>query len=126
EIERDLKRDLYPDYPVTTKPPPKYLDWPNEPFIKTGYVSPRLGEIFQTWKKFGGPLPAFHDRLFFAGEHTSTDFFGYMEGALRSGIRAADRLMQQACGLLPPPTAASPAPAPPVRVARPRQFSDNL
>ena len=31
----------------------------------------------------------FHDRLFFAGEHTQMDFFGYMEGALRSGERAA-------------------------------------
>jgi uncharacterized protein with NAD-binding domain and iron-sulfur cluster len=36
--------------------------------------------------------------IFFAGEHTQMDHFGYMEGALRSGERAARQLMQHACG----------------------------
>ena len=55
------------------------------------------GEILRVGEKLSKP---FHDRLFFAGEHTQMDFFGYMEGALRSGERAADTLMLKACGLL--------------------------
>jgi hypothetical protein len=49
--------------------------------------------------------------MYFAGEHTRMDFFGYMEGALRSGERAAKQLMLKVCGKEPVP-----APAP-VRVA---------
>ena len=43
------------------------------------------------------------------------DFFGYMEGALRSGERAAEQLMLQSCGLLKEPAPAPPSP--PVRIA---------
>jgi hypothetical protein len=43
------------------------------------------------------------------------DFFGYMEGALRSGKRAAEELIRQACGLREEPAPASPSP--PVRIA---------
>ena len=79
-----------------------FSDWPNTPFIKTGYWSPLPGEIFKVSAKL---LQPFHERLFFAGEHTETDFFGYMEGALRSGERAAHTLMLSACGLLKKDTA---------------------
>jgi monoamine oxidase len=43
-------------------------------------------------------------RLVFAGEHTHMAFFGYMEGALRSGERAAATIKTLACapaGILP-------------------------
>lgn len=36
-------------------------------------------------------------RLFLAGEHTQTDFFGFMEGALRSGRRVAEALIAEIC-----------------------------
>ena len=52
------------------------------------------GEIFGISQKLNQP---FHDLLFFAGEHTRMDLFGYMEGALRSGERAAKRPMQHSC-----------------------------
>jgi monoamine oxidase len=74
-----------------------YTDWPNAPFIKAGYWSPSRGEIMCVSEALTRP---YHDRLFFAGEHTQVDHFGYMEGALRSGERAADTLMLQACGML--------------------------
>ena len=77
--------------------PALFSDWHNKPFIKAGYWSPLPGEIFKVSEKLTQP---FHERLFFAGEHTQTDFFGYIEGALRSGERAADTLMLAACGLL--------------------------
>lgn len=105
-------RDLYNDYTSNLTKRPLFSDWPNVPFIKTGYVSPRLGEIFTIVKQLNEP---FHDRLFFAGEHTQMDFFGYMEGALRSGIRAANQLMFQSCGV--PMEAAPMSSNPSVRVA---------
>jgi monoamine oxidase len=37
-------------------------------------------------------------RLAFAGEHTAGEWFGTMEGALRSGLRAADELLATAAG----------------------------
>jgi monoamine oxidase len=95
--------DLYPgDYLNSLTKKPLFSDWPNVPFIKTGYWSPVPGEIFKVGEKLSKP---FHDRLFFAGEHTQMDFFGYMEGALRSGERAADTLLRQTCGLADEPEA---------------------
>lgn len=99
---------LYPDYPRNLNKT-HFSNWPLEPFIKTGYASPRPGEIFGIVQKLNDP---FHSLLFFAGEHTRMDFFGYMEGALRSGERAAQLLMQHFCGLRE-----KPAPAAPLRVA---------
>ena len=97
----DFKRDLpllYPGYAdnLNKRRSPLLSDWPNVPFICTGYWSPKPKDIWKVGKKLTEP---YHDRLFFAGEHTQMDFFGYMEGALRSGERAAETLMLQACGL---------------------------
>ena len=103
--EADIDNGLRSLYPGTPGHPgyashlagkPLFADWPNKPFIKTGYWSPRPGDIFKVSQKLTQP---FHQRLFFAGEHTDTGFFGYMEGALRSGERAARTLMLQACDL---------------------------
>ena len=96
ECDAELKR-LYPgSYAYSLRKPAHYSDWPNEPFIKTGYASPRPGEIFKIGKKLNQP---FHNRMYFAGEHTQMDTFGYMEGALRSGERVADSLIRKICGL---------------------------
>jgi len=84
--------DLYRGYKANLKNNNVHLaNWPEEPFIETGYSSPGIGKIFDTGQKLINPL---HDRLFFAGEHTQMDFFGYMEGALRSGLRAARDVMK--------------------------------
>ena len=68
-------------------------------------MSPKINQLIDIGEKLSKP---FHDRLFFAGEHTQMDFFGYMEGALRSGERAADTLMRKACGLPEGPRPRSP------------------
>jgi monoamine oxidase len=39
-----------------------------------------------------GAEPALGGRLQFAGEHTSTDFLGFMNGGVQSGNRAATAL----------------------------------
>jgi V8-like Glu-specific endopeptidase len=87
---------LYRKYP--TRPKQLFADWPNEDFIKTGYSSPGHNQIFPIGKRLNEP---FHDRLFFAGEHTQLDHFGYMEGAIRSGERAASQIVDAVCGTQP-------------------------
>src|ERR1051325_5478057 len=94
EIEKGLAQ-LYRGY-TGNRNKSLYSNWTKVPFIKSGYASPRPGEIFKIGRKF---IPPFHKRLFFAGEHTQMDFFGYMEGALLSGLRAAEALMGQSCGV---------------------------
>jgi monoamine oxidase len=37
-------------------------------------------------------LPELGGRLLFAGEHTSTDYSGFMNGAVESGLRVADEI----------------------------------
>ncbi|SFU67357.1 flavin monoamine oxidase family protein [Nitrosospira multiformis] len=96
EMKRELVK-LYPSYSNELIKPSYYKDWPAEPFIMTGYWTPKAnGEIFRVGPKLNS---AFHKRLYFAGEHTHVSYFGYMEGALRSGIRAANLLMGESCGM---------------------------
>jgi monoamine oxidase len=93
DFDPELKR-LYPGYAGNVNNT-LFTNWPKEPFIMTGYAAPSIGQIFKIGDKLTKP---YQGRLFFAGEHTQMDFFGYMEGALRSGERAARNLIQQACG----------------------------
>jgi monoamine oxidase len=79
---------------------PMLVDWSRQPFIRTGYSSPRVNQVFTIGKELNEP---FQGRLFFAGEHTQMDHFGYMEGAIRSGERAARLLVDQVCQPLKKP-----------------------
>lgn len=79
---------------------PMLVDWSRQPFIRTGLSSPRVGQVFTIGKELNEP---FQGRLFFAGEHTQMDHFGYMEGAIRSGERAARLLVDQVCQPLKKP-----------------------
>lgn len=92
EFRRGLA-ELYPDYPKNVTKT-RLVDWTRQPFIKAGYSAPGLGQIFTVGKELNEP---FRGWLFFAGEHTQLDHFGYMEGALRSGYRAAHMLVAQVC-----------------------------
>jgi monoamine oxidase len=92
---RNGLKDLFETYPTSphdlqTEP----MDWTIEPFIETGYAAPKKGEIFTIAKKL---LDPFEKWMFFAGEHTTMDFFGYMEGALQSGNRAATAVIRAVC-----------------------------
>jgi monoamine oxidase len=63
----------------------RYMDWPGDEFTMAGYSFPRPGQI-----GIVGPiLRKGIDNLHFAGEHCSSAFVGYMEGALSSGVTAA-------------------------------------
>ena len=83
---------LRPTYPTldATLAQGQLADWPAEPWTRGSYYFPRPGEVTH-W----GPLwkNGIDGWLHFAGEHTSSAFVGYMEGALSSGFRLARRLM---------------------------------
>jgi monoamine oxidase len=91
------------------------MDWPNEPHVRTGYASPKKGQIFTVGQALNRP---FRGRLVFAGEHTSMAYFGYMEGALQSGRSAAQQVVALACS--------APAPAKPPPQVHTAELGDEI
>ncbi|WP_423360167.1 flavin monoamine oxidase family protein [Pseudomonas citronellolis] len=82
--------------------------------VSTGgsYLAYGPGQISRFWRAWEQPLP----RVAFAGEHTDALYPGTIEGALRSGKRAAAQLRDLADGKsvsIPAPAKASEAPAAP-------------
>jgi monoamine oxidase len=71
----------------------KFVDWPAEKFIEAGYAVPAVGEASTILPALNQP---YHRRLYFAGEQASPGFFGYMEGALQTGARAAREIILDA------------------------------
>jgi monoamine oxidase len=65
--------------------------WEDDPFVRGGYAfwDPAFDPA---WRVL---LSRRAGRLVFAGEHTSEQRQGYMEGAVESGLRAAQELMEQ-------------------------------
>lgn len=82
---------IFPNYAPTSV---RFVDWPNRPFILTGYSVPAPGEVTRIGPALAEP---FADRLFFAGEQSYIPFFGYMEGALQSGARAGRDILATVC-----------------------------
>ena len=68
--------------------------WPTFPWTKGSYACYKPGQ----WTSIAGSegLPA--GNLFFAGEHCSYDFQGYMNGAAQSGLDAAKAVMAKLSG----------------------------
>jgi monoamine oxidase len=64
------------------------MHWPSFEWMKGSYACYLPGQA--AWNGTEGePVGTLH----FAGEHTSADFQGYMEGAAESGIRAANEIL---------------------------------
>jgi monoamine oxidase len=62
-----------------------HLSWNADPWARGGYAffDPGFNPELRAW------LARRCDSLFFAGEHTSLQWQGYMNGAIESGHRAA-------------------------------------
>jgi monoamine oxidase len=73
-------------------------DWPAENFIRTGYCCPAPRQVITVQLLL---QQAIGQRIFFAGEHVSPPFFGFMEGALQTGLAAAGRIALAAVISLP-------------------------
>ncbi|CAN5809218.1 NAD(P)/FAD-dependent oxidoreductase [soil metagenome] len=67
------------------------MNWPQISTIKASYSSPLVGQY--TWVYQAAAAPECGGRLLFAGEHTSFESPGYMNGGVESGNRAADELL---------------------------------
>ncbi len=96
--------DLYPGY-LSNRLDSRLVDWPKEPYILTGYAVPAPSQVTSAVRNLNG---VFQNRLLFAGEHTSPGFFGYMEGALQSGLFAAYRIAVATRGVRRPVRSARP------------------
>lgn len=81
-------RKIYPDAPEAIA---SYSsDWNVDEWAKGGYCYFRPGQLH----RFNPHLILPAGRVFFAGEHTAPlEYRGYMEGAIRSGQRAAEQIL---------------------------------
>jgi monoamine oxidase len=86
---REAIETLYPDLKRNVLGE-RFVNWPKIRFTHAGYSCPGPGQVTTVARK----LIEGSGRLVFAGEHTSTAYFGYMEGALESGLRAAQYVAQ--------------------------------
>jgi len=84
-----FKRLISQLYPGFSTHGAVFKNWPADPNIRTGYSCPAPGQVTGAQQSYTSPH---NDRLFVAGEHTSPAWFGFMEGALESGIEAALRV----------------------------------
>lgn len=64
-------------------------DWPRNPWSLGSYAYYRVGQ----YQQFSGAERELAGTCHFAGEHTSQDSQGYLEGAVESGIRAAAEVL---------------------------------
>ena len=63
--------------------------WPADPWTKGSYSYWKVGQ----YTKFAGAEGEREGNCHFAGEHTSVDFQGYLNGAVETGERAADEIL---------------------------------
>jgi monoamine oxidase len=79
---------LFPDLPAPIGF--HVTDWVHEEYSRGCYAA-----LFGPgdWLRHGPHLKTPHQRVHWAGTETSTEFFGLMEGAVRSGHRAAAEIL---------------------------------
>jgi monoamine oxidase len=68
------------------------LSWEHEPWSRGGYAY--FDPAFPPALRLALSHP--HERVFFAGEHTSLRWQGYMNGAVETGLRAAEEVLLKA------------------------------
>ena len=70
------------------------IHWPTFPWTKGSYSCYKPGQ----WTTIAGSEGLPVGNLFFAGEHCSYDFQGYMNGAAQSGADTAKAVMSKVSG----------------------------
>jgi monoamine oxidase len=77
---------IYATYSEKRLEASRFMAWPDDRWTRGGYACPAPGDVMRSAEFLSKP---FRSRLVFAGEHTCPAFYGFMEGALQSGGRAA-------------------------------------
>ena len=92
KIIKDKRAQIETMYPGADKLfiKAKVQAWHREPWSGGSYSAYGPGQVTKYWGAFTQPF----GRIYFAGEHTDDVFPGYLEGAVRSGQRAALQLTQ--------------------------------
>src|SRR5688572_29243516 len=83
----------YPSVPHRVKDA-RFIDWPGMALARASYSFPAPGQVTALGPTLVDGVSDGMAPLKFAGEHTSYGFIGYMEGALSSGVRAANQLLK--------------------------------
>ena len=73
---------------------PARMHWPTYPWTKASYACYKPGQ----WTTIAGAEPVPVGNLYFAGEHCSYDFQGFMNGAAQSGLDTAKAVMSLLSG----------------------------
>lgn len=68
------------------------MNWPEYKFVRGSYSCPLVGQYLTFLET--AATTELDGRLLFAGEHTSADSAGYMNGGVESGNRAATELLE--------------------------------
>lgn len=84
---KDLER-IYSQAPSQFDGNTAFFNWSRNPLAQGSYSCPKPGQY--TGFIGTGLEPELNNRLFFAGEHCSTDWMGFMNGAINSGNQVAD------------------------------------
>lgn len=82
-------KDMFPDIDVPEPTAFQYPRWGQTPWAYGSFSCWPAGTTLEQHQN----LRANVDRLWFAGEHTSTTYFGYMQGALLEGVDIGNRLV---------------------------------
>jgi monoamine oxidase len=88
----DFIAQLEPIYPGITNEfniTYQIADWPKQPYTLASYAAYKPGQVTTIRGAEGEPV----GNLFFAGEHTSLEYQGYMNGAVESGERVAEEVL---------------------------------
>jgi monoamine oxidase len=88
DVANALSKHLVPIAPINIKRQP----WQSEQWIGGAYAFYRPGQWFHVRPLLSRP----HGRVFFAGEHLSEDWQGFMEGAVETGELVANGLVRAA------------------------------
>ena len=97
EVATRLMRGIERAYPGTTRErngKVSRFHWPTFPWTKGSYSCYKTGQ----WTTIAGSEGVPVGNLFFAGEHCSYDFQGYMNGAAQSGADTAKAVMLTVSG----------------------------
>jgi monoamine oxidase len=81
---------LFPGSAVAWSGSEASIAWHDERFTGGTYTAYRPGQVTAFWRAMREPF----ERIYWAGEHTDV-YTGYMEGAVRSGLRAAEAIIER-------------------------------